>query len=139
MKHLTKITLLFASLILFSSCVRVSERDLTTTTHAYKIGPKATYFVRPFKIKIVDIDDTVLIFDVVSGVELINTTNETMSFDVGCIFFARKKIVAQRLVKDVRVKAKTNKLVKTVLYVRATSTNGYKSICKVKVYRLRKR
>jgi len=58
-----------------SSCMSVSDTPLEIST--YDMGPTASYYVHPYKIKLLDIDQDVLTFDVVSVVELTNQRLKT--------------------------------------------------------------
>jgi len=126
MKHLSVI--IFSICFLLSGCL-CSISELPLETSMFDPGLNTMVYVRPSKIKLLDIDGPYLDFDMIGQVELTNPTSKSKKFDVVCFFYKGHNRINRMVKQGIKVTPGKTKLIIMRYYVRDRSMNGYRSDC----------
>lgn len=131
---LTILTILITTLVGCSGFISVS--NLPETEYTYDMGAASTYYtVRPTKMVLLDMDGPYMYFDLVSYVEIINNSNEDYIVDVKCVYGKNGKRLKGLSKKNIRLRARSGKLVKISAYFKDTSVYGYGGNCRAEFYK----
>lgn len=125
--------LVFGLICLFpltAFCTGIHNKFLETPT--FDFGPSANYYVHPSKISLVDIQDSMVYFDVVAKIELVNNTSKPVLFDITCEFVKENKIVHTKKIKGYKLYGGLKRLLVLTYSAKDYSVNGYVSRCTIK-------